>query len=105
LKETFDSIYYYRDPVTGIYTNDPSDFRSRSGCEDVGLVFGCIAIAGKIGLISDDTAKRELSKALYYIEQIPAYPVFPHSTVTAHDPTAIDKNWTAMADIGSYPCG
>ena len=64
MKETFDSIMYYRNPVTGIYSGNPQSNKEMSKCDHIGIVFGCVAIGGKLGLISDEEAKRELGKAL-----------------------------------------
>src|SRR3989338_1853053 len=69
MKETFDSIMYYRHPVTGIFSGNPQNDKEMSKCDHIGIVFGCVAVGGKLGLISDEEAKRELGKALDWLEK------------------------------------
>ncbi len=105
LKETFDSLLYYRHPVTGLYSQNPQSNKEMSKCDHIGMVFGCIAIGGKIGLISDEEAKRELGKALSSLEKVPTASGFPAEPIKASDPTIGSSGWVAVADMGWYPCG
>ena len=105
MKETFDSIMYYRHPVTGIFSGNPQNDKEMSKCDHIGIVFGCVAVGGKLGLISDEEARRELGKALDWLEKIPTASGFPAEPIRASDTTIGSTSWVAVADMGWYPCG
>ena len=105
MKETFDSIMYYRHPVTGVHSASPNSDTEMSKCDHIGIVFGCVALGGKLGLISDAEAKRELGKTLTWLEKIPTASGFPAEPVRTSDTSIGSTGWVAMADMGWYPCG
>ncbi|MFH1369052.1 MAG: hypothetical protein ABII64_08000 [Elusimicrobiota bacterium] len=72
LKDTFRSIMYYRNPNTGLCTDRPEnpDPRELQKAEHHFLMLTSIAIGGKIGLISEEQAAKEIDKTLSTMEKM-----------------------------------
>ncbi|MBN1384480.1 MAG: hypothetical protein JW983_06365 [Elusimicrobia bacterium] len=104
LKETLDSIMYYRNPKTGIVSADPQNDNAFSKCDHIGLSLASIAVGGKIGLIPDEKARKEIEKTLKWVEKIPTAAGFPAEPVKTSDTRQTTKGWIAVADMGWYPC-
>ena len=71
MKDAFKSIYYFRNPTTGLASNFPDNPNSNelAKTENLFLTFASVAIAGKIGLIPEEDAIRETDKTLTFIEK------------------------------------
>ncbi|MFH1369225.1 MAG: glucoamylase family protein [Elusimicrobiota bacterium] len=106
LKETFASIYYNRHPVTGIcsYLPEKPDLNELMKTENIFLSFASVAIAGKIGLIPDEEARKEIEKTLYWLEKIPTAQGFQLDCVHTSDGSAGDNVVYALGDLGFNSC-
>lgn len=111
MKETFDSIHYYRHPVTGFCCYHPENpdagELTRSECLFLSLV--SVAVAGKIGLLSPDEAKREVDKTLTWVEKCRTTGGFfwnSYQTADAGQRPSSDWYWNkyVVADLGFIYC-
>ncbi|MFH0880718.1 MAG: hypothetical protein V2A34_13465 [Lentisphaerota bacterium] len=121
LEDAFSSIYFYRNPVTGLCSDFPDAPNSNEliKTEHIFLSLTSVAVAGKIGLISDADAVTEIDKTLDWIEVMRrnqgffwvVYRPVDATTVTASDPVnsvynLSDYGWCycALATVGEiYP--
>lgn len=72
MKGAFRSIYFYRNPVTGLCTDFPEnpDPKELQKAEHQFLMLTSIAVAGKIGFISEGQAIKDIDKILTSIEKM-----------------------------------
>ncbi|MFH1369054.1 MAG: glucoamylase family protein [Elusimicrobiota bacterium] len=107
MKDTLDSILYYRNPVTGFPSYIPENPNNQEIIkgEHIFLVFASIAIAGKTGLIPEQQAEKELLKMLDWIEKIPTADGFFMDMIHTADASAGPNKSYPTADYGFNPCG
>lgn len=106
MKDTFDWIYYYRHPVTGFcsYVPEKPNPAELMKTENIFLSLASVGIAGKIGLLPEDTARREIAKTLSWIEKIPKAQGFVMDSVHTADGSAGNQTVYAVGDLGFNSC-
>jgi hypothetical protein len=100
--DTFNSILFYRHPVTGFPCNTPWDPASNEvdKTEHIFLSFASVAVAGKIGLLPEKEAEAELTKTLRWIEKIPTAAGFQFDQIHSGDATAAGADFYPTGDLG-----